>query len=107
MRLAPHVPALLCQLGEFSAGGEAVGAGERSQVMLMELQSKLLCDFPPDHPVIVLYSSGRPDYRSLARRISLKQLADEPVPVYSNLWVPAVGGPSPETEMAPASQGDA
>jgi hypothetical protein len=49
----------------------------------------------------VLYSSGQPDYRSLARSVPLSALADEIVPVYSNLWVPALGGQAVERELAP------
>jgi len=102
--LSPDAPALLCQLGEFSAGGEALNT-DGSQSMLTELRDRLLESLPPDHPVIVLYSSGRPQYRSLARATPLSLLASEPVPVYSNLWVPAVNGPPIEREIAPASDG--
>ncbi|MCB9741872.1 MAG: hypothetical protein H6741_23610 [Alphaproteobacteria bacterium] len=102
LRLSPHSPALLCQLGEFSAGGEALD-DSRSTGMLHELRDRLLIDYPADHPVIILYSSGRPDYRSLARRLPLSELADATVPVYSNLWVPSLDGPPPERDMAPPS----
>ncbi|MCB9745227.1 MAG: hypothetical protein H6740_21780 [Alphaproteobacteria bacterium] len=104
LRLSPHAPALLCQLGEFSAGGEALD-DQRSTGMLSELRDRLLMDLPEDHPVIILYSSGRPDYRSLARSLPLHALADAPVPVYANLWVPAKQGPPPERELAPPSDG--
>jgi uncharacterized protein YabN with tetrapyrrole methylase and pyrophosphatase domain len=93
-------PALLFQLGEFSSGGDALNV-EGSTGMLSEVRDTLCQWYPADHPVIVLYSSGRPDYRSLARRIALSALADETVPVYSNLWVPAVGGLDVERELAP------
>jgi tetrapyrrole methylase family protein/MazG family protein len=100
--LSPDAPALLCQLGEFSAGGEALNT-TGSQGMLTELRDRLLESHPEDHPVIVLFSSGHPDYRSLARATSLGALASEPVPVYSNLWVPSLNGPPIEREVAPAS----
>lgn len=98
--LAPDAPTLLCQLGEFSQGGDALDEAG-SVGMLVELRDALLRGFPADHPVLVLYSSGRPDYRSLARRVRLADLAAEPVPVYSNLWVPAADGPAVEAELAP------
>lgn len=98
--LDPQVPALLCQLGEHTAGGEALD-DSGSPRLLVELRDRLLAAYPPQHPVAVLYSSGRPDYRSLSRGVALAQLADAPVPVYSNLWVPALGGPRAEAELAP------
>jgi hypothetical protein len=100
VRLDPGAPALLFQLGEFSAGGEALDTGGSTQ-LLTELGGVLMETFPPEHPVIVLYSSGPPGYRSLARRVPLEQLDGEPVPVYSNLWVPALEGPQVEREVAP------
>lgn len=99
MELATDRPALLCQLGEFSAGGEAL-ATEGSLSFLVELRDRLACSYPPDHPVAVLASSGHPDYQPLTRFLPLSTLADQPVPVYSNLWVPAIDGPSIETEPA-------
>lgn len=99
-----ETPALLFQLGEFSAGGDALDDRKSTQ-MLIELRDVLLQRYPPEHPVIILYSSGRPDYRSLGRRLPLKQLAEDTVPVYSNLWLPAVGGPAVESELAPPSDG--
>ncbi len=101
-QLDAQVPALLCQLGEFSAGGDALDASG-SPVMLAQLQARLLGTYPPEHTVMVLYSSGRPDYDSLVRALPLSALAQEPVPVYANLWVPAVGGPDVEAEAAPAT----
>ncbi|MBN1947561.1 MAG: hypothetical protein JW797_17970 [Bradymonadales bacterium] len=97
---AQSVPLLLCQIGEFSRGGEAIEESQ-SVDMLVKLRDTLLGWYPPDHPVIVLYSSGHPDYRSLSRRLPLQELAGEPVPVYSNLWVPALDGPPLEADMAP------
>ena len=35
----------------------------------------------------------------------LAELAEGTVPGYSNLWVPAVGGPAVEAELAPPSDG--
>jgi uncharacterized protein YabN with tetrapyrrole methylase and pyrophosphatase domain len=102
--LAADAPALLCQLGEFTKGGDALDT-DGSTGMLEELRDRLLQTLPADHPVTILYSSGRPDYRSLARRLPLSELAAEPVPVYSNLWVPSVGGPALESEVAPPSDG--
>jgi len=93
-------PTVICQLGESSSGGDAVDAGS-STAMLAALRDRLLSVYPGDHPVIILYSSGRPDYRSLARQVPLSVLADEPVPVYSNLWVPALEGPEIERLLAP------
>ena len=102
--LATDAPALLFQLGEFSRGADALDEA-RSVVMLAELRDRLVQRYPPDHPVTVLYSSGRPDYRSLARQVPLARLADEPVPVYSNLWVPALSGPDADPAVAPPSEG--
>jgi Tetrapyrrole (Corrin/Porphyrin) Methylases len=104
--LSPLAPALLCQLGEFSAGGDALDAGG-SPKMLRELRERLATQYPPEHPVIVLYSSGSPEYRSMARQTRLDQLADAPVPVYSNLWVPPLGPTGPEHELAPPSDATA
>ncbi|MBW1877449.1 MAG: hypothetical protein JRI25_00325 [Deltaproteobacteria bacterium] len=94
------VPLLLAQVGEFTAGGDALDT-TGSTTMLAALRDALLAWYPPDHPVTVLYSSGRPDYRSEARQVLLCDLAAEPVPVYSNLWVPALEGPPPERDVAP------
>ena len=88
------------QLGEFSAGGDALDESQ-SVGMLAEVRDRLLQIYREDHPVVVLYSSGRPEYRSLARTIALSELADKPVPVYSNLWIPSMDGPSIERQMAP------
>ena len=93
-------PALLCQLGEFSAGGEALDP-RGSPLVLVELRDRLLERFPAQHPVTVLYSSGHPDYLSLARPLALEDLAEAEVPVYSNLWVPALHGPEIEREVCP------
>jgi tetrapyrrole methylase family protein/MazG family protein len=101
VELAPDAPALLCQLGEFSAGGEALDvAGSRD--LLAELRDRLAARYPADHPLVVLSSSGHPDYLSLARAVPLSALADQEVPVYSNLWVPALSGDPAEREVAPA-----
>jgi len=102
MALSQDAPAILFQLGEFSAGGDALDE-TRSVGMLEEVRDTLLKDYPSDHPVVVLYSSGRPEYRSLSKSIQLSSLADMPVPVYSNLWVPALNGPPIERRMAPES----
>ena len=102
--LAADAPSLLCQLGEFTKGGDALDT-DGSTGMLTELRDRLLETHPGDHPVIILYSSGRPDYRSLARRVALADLAEAPVPVYSNLWVPSLDGPALEREVAPPSDG--
>ena len=96
----PTAPALLCQLGEFSQGSEALQTGG-SKTMLAALRDRLLQDYPPEHPVAVLYSSGHPDYRSLSRAVPLAELAEGEVPVYSNLWVPAFDGPDLEARLAP------
>lgn len=98
--LDPAVPALLCQLGEHTAGGEALDT-DGSPRLLRELRDRLRAWYPPEHPVAVLYSSGRPDYRSMARGLPLADLASAPVPVYANLWVPPLGGPAVEAELAP------
>ena len=100
MSLSASSPAILCQLGEFSAGGDALDESQ-SVGMLSEVRDRLLLTYPADHPVIVLYSSGRPEYRSMARTIALSDLAEQPVPVYSNLWVPSLDGPPIERRMAP------
>lgn len=99
--LSPEAPALLCQLGEFSSGGDALDvAGSRG--LLAELRDRLATRYPPDHPLVVLSSSGHPDYHALARAVSLGALADEEVPVYSNLWVPPLHADATEREVAPA-----
>ena len=100
MTLSSSSPTILFQLGEFSAGGDALDESQ-SVGMLTEVRDRLLQNYPEDHPVVVLYSSGRPEYRSLARTIALSELADKPVPVYSNLWIPSLDGPSIERQMAP------
>jgi uncharacterized protein YabN with tetrapyrrole methylase and pyrophosphatase domain len=100
MSLARDEPALVCQIGEFSRGGEALDTAH-SVDMLGELRDALLAVLPVDHPVTVLYSSGPPDYRSLARTTPLGTLADQEVPVYANLWVPALEGPEIERLQAP------
>jgi uncharacterized protein YabN with tetrapyrrole methylase and pyrophosphatase domain len=102
MGLARDVPALVCQIGEFSRGGEALDT-RGSVGMLTELRDALRATLPPDHPVTILYSSGPPRYRSLARTLPLEQLAEDEVPVYANLWVPALEGPDIERRQAPES----
>jgi len=102
LKLSVEAPAILFQLGEFSAGGDALD-DSRSRGMLEEVRDALLRDYPSEHPVVILYSSGRPDYRSLARSVPLSGLAEQTVPVYSNLWVPALEGPPIERRMAPES----
>jgi uncharacterized protein YabN with tetrapyrrole methylase and pyrophosphatase domain len=104
VRPATDAPVLLCQLGEFSSGAEALD-DSRSVVLLSDLKERLVELYGEDHRVAVLYSSGRPDYRSRARPLVLSDLDQEPVPVYSNLWIPALGGPEVESEVAPASDG--
>ena len=47
------------------------------------------------------FQSGFPYLRSAS--FALSELADQPVPVYSNLWVPAIDGPALEAELAPPS----
>ena len=89
VRLVQHAPALLCQLGEFSTAGEAIKQA-RSVTMLSVLKEKLLQDYPPDHPVVILHSSGSPNYESLATELELQHLDRQSVPVYSNLWIPSL-----------------
>ena len=104
MALSPDRPALLAQLGEFTQGGDALD--EAGSVHSLEgLRDVLLRTLPADHPVTILYSSGPPSYRSLARQVPLRDLAEAPVPVYSNLWVPALDGPDVERRVAPATDG--
>jgi uncharacterized protein YabN with tetrapyrrole methylase and pyrophosphatase domain len=102
--LSVDAPALLCQLGEFSPGGEAVDM-DGSQAMLQVLRERLLQSYPESHPVIILHSSGAPDYHSMGSRIPLSDLAAQPVPVYSNLWIPSLDGPELETLLAPSARG--
>jgi hypothetical protein len=104
--LDPQAPSLLVQLGEFGASGDALDT-DRSPQMLGRLRDRLLEHFPADHPVLVLFSSGPPDYHSEGRRTVLSALADQPVPVYSNLWVPSIDGPAIERELAPPTHGRA
>ena len=89
LELSLNAPALLCQLGEFSSGGDALD-DHQSQKMLALLRDKLAISYGMDHLVTVLYSSGPPQYNSLSRRLPIKELAEQTVPVYSNLFVPAV-----------------
>ena len=91
MTLNTQSPALLCQLGEFSNAGSAVDSAQSNE-MLEVLQERLLLSYPADHRVQILYSSGPPDYDSLSQELSLGELSGRTVPVYSNLWVPALGG---------------
>ena len=98
--LSVDSPALLCQLGEHTAGAEALQT-EGSPTMLAALQARLLERYPPSHRVAILYSSGHPAYTSLSRAVALSQLAESAVPVYSNLWVPALTGDPMEAELAP------
>jgi uncharacterized protein YabN with tetrapyrrole methylase and pyrophosphatase domain len=84
-------PTLLCQLGEFSAAGSALDTSKSTQ-MLQVLQERLLLWYPPDHEVHILFSSGSPDYHSLHESIPLSSLSKRTVPVYSNLWIPGLGG---------------
>lgn len=100
--LDTRAPTLLVQLGEFGASGDALNE-DRSPEMLGRLRDRLREKYPDDHPVLVLYSSGPPEYRSEGRRIALSELADRPVPVYSNLWIPSIDGPALEAELAPPS----
>lgn len=102
VKLETSAPTLLVQLGEFGASGDALDT-DRSPQMLGRLRDHLLQHFPADHPVLVLYSSGPPEYRSEGRQVALSALADAPVPVYSNLWIPSLDGPALERELAPAS----
>lgn len=89
IKLQPHAPSLLCQLGEFTREASALES-DKSTSMLTILRDALLHTYPADHPVTILYSSGKPDYSSLSNAIPLAQLADQPVPVYSNLWIPGL-----------------
>lgn len=100
VELSPDVPALLYQLGEFTPTLEVYDTS-RSIELLGPLRDRLSEKYPATHPVTILYSSGTPEYRSLARQVELDELAATPVTVYSNLWVPAVGGPGAESEVAP------
>jgi hypothetical protein len=87
--LAAGAPALIYQLGEHTATGDVLDTSQSVTVMA-QLRDRLLNLFPADHPVTILYSSGAPDYASLSRRLPLSDLAEKPVPLYSNLWVPAL-----------------
>ena len=93
LQLSTAAPALLCQLGEFTAASDALNP-EGSPIMLEELREALLAHYPSDHLVSILYSSGKPDYQSLSKTLPLSALASEPIPVYSNLWVPSIDDPS-------------
>ncbi len=99
VQLNPRAPTLLCQLGEFTAGGDALDpAGSRK--MLEPLRDALSAHFPPEHPVTIVYSSGAPRYDSLSERLPLSALPERTVPVYSNLFVPGLVSPN-EGEEAP------
>lgn len=89
IQLSVNAPALLCQLGEFTAASEALDP-EGSPIMLAELRDVLSKHYPKDHLVTILHSSGKPDYQSLSKTVPLCELAREPIPVYSNLWVPGL-----------------
>jgi len=103
--LAPDVPALLVQLGEFTSTVEAYDTS-RSIEVLGTLRARLREKYPGTHPVTILYSSGTPHYRSLARHVELDDLGAAPVTIYSNLWVPAMGGPAAQTEITPDLWGE-
>ena len=90
--LNSDAPALLCQLGEFTSGGDAVDASG-SNAILEALKQTLLMRYSDDHPVTILSSSGPPDYNAIAQKIALKDLANHTVPVYSNLFIPSVNQP--------------
>jgi uncharacterized protein YabN with tetrapyrrole methylase and pyrophosphatase domain len=98
-RAAPtaDAPALIHQLGEHSAGGDVLDTS-RSVTILAQVRDRLLERLPPEHRVTVLYSSGAPDYASRSRRVALADLAETPVPIYSNLWVPALNADPAEAE---------
>jgi hypothetical protein len=97
---ATDAPTLVFQLGEFSAAVDALDNG-KSPGILEELRDRLVPRYGAGHPVVLLFSSGSPDYRSLARRLQLKDLADAAVPVYSCLWVPGLGCPQMESDLSP------
>jgi hypothetical protein len=69
--------------------------------MLSTLRDRLLEIYPAEHPAIILYSSGTPEYESLGRKLAISELAAHTVPVYSNLWVPSLSGPAIEAVLAP------
>jgi hypothetical protein len=83
----PGAPALLYQLGEHSSKTDVLDT-DRSVELLAAVRDQLLLIFPPVHVVTVLASAGPPSYANVARPIALRDLAAEPVPIYSNLWVP-------------------
>jgi hypothetical protein len=95
-------PTLVFQLGESSAEADALDP-ERSTTMLVALRDALAARYPPDHPAILLSSTGHPDYETTATPMLVRDLAASPVPVYSNLWLPAVGGPPVEAMVAPGN----
>jgi hypothetical protein len=97
---ATDAPLLLFQLGEFSADVDVLHDTESSG-FLEEIRDRLVPRYGAGHRVIVMFSSGSPDFRSLARRLPLENLADAAVPVYSCLWVPGLGCPKVEAELAP------
>ena len=70
MKLSPDSPALLAQLGEFTQGGDALDESG-SVHSLAGLRDVLLADFPADHPVTILYSSGPPLIGRAVGRASL------------------------------------
>ena len=64
----------------------------QSNEMLEVLRERLLLVYPADHLVQILFSSGPPNYESQSQELPLGALSGRTVPVYSNLWVPALGG---------------
>lgn len=98
--LVATAPALLYELGEMSAADGAAGTGSDEATMLETLASRLLALYPPEHPVALLFSSGPPDFESRSTGVELAALAAQAIPPLSNLWVPALGGPAMESELA-------
>jgi hypothetical protein len=91
---------LLFQLGEFSANVDVLQS-RKTPGFLEELRDRLVPRYGAGHRVNVMFSSGSPDFRSPVRRLPLGSVADAAVPVYSCLWVPGLGCPEMEAELAP------
>jgi tetrapyrrole methylase family protein / MazG family protein len=101
--LTPATPSLIYELGERSGQPDAPGPdgpAAEANAMLEALAARLLALFPADHPLALLYSPGSPDFQSLSRSLTLGELAHQPLPALCNLWVPALGGPAMERELA-------
>jgi tetrapyrrole methylase family protein/MazG family protein len=99
--LDPTSSALFYELGEATDPESVAPTEGQGPGMLAALSDRLQETLPPDHPVMLLYSSGPPDFESLSRCFPLSELVDQPLVPLSNLWVPALQGEAAERDEVP------